>query len=114
MAADVPDLERLEAAVSVMARIGACYSPSFSPDGRELALLSNLTGVPQVWVVATGGGWPDLASSFTDPVVAVRWSPDGAHLAASVAPSGGLNQQTYVLRPHTPGSRRLSLGGRDN
>jgi Tol biopolymer transport system component len=42
--------------VALMARIGRCGSPSFSPDGARLAFVSDLTGTPQVWTVAAAGG----------------------------------------------------------
>ena len=32
-----------------------------SPDGRRLAFIATITGVPQAWVVDLAGGWPDPA-----------------------------------------------------
>ncbi|HEY7032181.1 MAG TPA: S9 family peptidase [Thermomicrobiales bacterium] len=100
--------------VTRLTRVGSCYAPSFSPDGSRLAFVSNLTGKPQVWNVATAGGWPDLITGFDDPVRAVEWSPDGAWLACLVAPGGGMNTQVYLLRPDGSGVRRLTDGGQDN
>jgi dipeptidyl aminopeptidase/acylaminoacyl peptidase len=100
--------------VTRLTRVGSCYGPSFSLDGSRLAFVSNLTGRPQVWTVATAGGWPDLVTAFDDPVRAVEWSPDGASLACLVAPGGGMNTQVYLLRPDGTGVRRLTDGGRDN
>jgi Tol biopolymer transport system component len=70
--------ESLETAVARMARIGSCRSPSFAPDGRRLAFVSDLSGVPQVWTVATEGGWPEQVTALDDQVLGVAWSPDGA------------------------------------
>jgi dipeptidyl aminopeptidase/acylaminoacyl peptidase len=100
--------------VTRLTRVGSCYSPSFSPDGSRLAFLSNLTGRPQVWTVATAGGWPDLVTAFDDPVRNVKWSPDGAWLACLVAPGGGMNTQVYLLRPDGTGIRLITDGGQDN
>ncbi len=58
------DPNDLEAAVALMAKIRTCFSPSFSPDGKRLAFVSDLNGVPQVWTVATEGGWPELVTAF--------------------------------------------------
>jgi dipeptidyl aminopeptidase/acylaminoacyl peptidase len=106
--------EGLEAEVARLARIGACWSPSFSPDGSTIAFVSDLNGVPQVWRVSSEGGWPHLVTALDDPVGRVRWSPDGQWLACSLAPGGGMNQQIYLLRPDGRGPRRLTDGGRDN
>jgi Tol biopolymer transport system component len=48
----------LEAAVARMAKIGVAWSPPFSPDGKRLAFVTRLSGVPQPWTVPTEGGWP--------------------------------------------------------
>jgi dipeptidyl aminopeptidase/acylaminoacyl peptidase len=104
----------LATTVTRLTRVGSCFSPSFSPDGSRLAFVSNVTGRPQIWTVATAGGWPDLVTAFDDPVPRVAWSPDGAWLACLVAPGGGMNTQVYLLRPDGTGVRRLTAGGQDN
>ncbi len=110
------DLETtdLETAVSRMARIGACWSPSLSPDGERLAFVSDLNGVPQVWTIPTAGGFPRLVTAFDDQVGGVSWSPDGAWLAFTLAPGGGMNQQLYLVPAEGGDPRRLTDGGQVN
>lgn len=104
--------DALETSVALMAKVGSSGSPSFSPDGKQLAFISNMTGLPQVWTVATEGGWPIQITALEDPVGSVSWSPDGAWLAFSVAPGGGMNGQIYLVRPDGTGLRRITDGGR--
>jgi dipeptidyl aminopeptidase/acylaminoacyl peptidase len=102
--------------VSRMARIGSVTAPSFSPDSRWLSVISNISGVPQVYVIPSTGGWPRMVTDGVDPVVSAVWSPaPGSDLIAlTVAPGGGLNTQVYVVRSDGTGLRRLTDGGQDN
>jgi dipeptidyl aminopeptidase/acylaminoacyl peptidase len=104
----------LETEVARMAKIGACWSPSFSPDGSQLAFVSNLNGVPQVWIVDLAGGWPRLVTALDDQVGGVNWSPGGKWLAFSLAPGGGMNQQIFLVRPDGMELRRITPGGKEN
>jgi dipeptidyl aminopeptidase/acylaminoacyl peptidase len=110
-AAAEPD--ELESTVSRMAKIGSATSPSFSPDGRRIAFVSNLGGLPAVWTIDAAGGYPQLVTSFDDPVGFVTWSPDGAWLAFTLAPGGGMNEQVYLVHPDGTGLRRLTEGGKE-
>ncbi len=104
----------VERTVALMARIGSCSSPSFSPDAKQVAFVSNISGMPQIWTMSVDGSFPKLVTSMEDPVGFVTWSPDGAWLAFNVAPGGGLNEQIYVVRPDGSGLRRLTEGGKEN
>ncbi|MGH9400151.1 MAG: S9 family peptidase, partial [Thermoanaerobaculia bacterium] len=109
--AGAPD--ELERAVALMAKIGSSTSPAFSPDGKRLAFVSNLSGLPQIWVMDSAGGFPKAVTGLDDPVGSVAWSPDGAWLAFTLAPGGGMNQQVYLVRPDGTGVKRLTDGGRE-
>ena len=104
----------LEAAIARMARIGSAYGPALSPDGKQVAYVANLSGLSQVWVVATEGGYPRLVTAFDDPVGSVAWSRDGDWLAFDVSPGGGLNTQVYLARPDGTDVRRITSGGEVN
>ena len=77
------DTGELETAVAMMAKIRTCWSPSFSPDGKSLAFVSDLNGVPQVWTVPVEGGWPTLVTALDDQIMRVEWSPNGEWIAYS-------------------------------
>src|SRR5215469_3968456 len=88
---DTRPADDLTAAVTRMARIGRCGSPSFSPDSKTLAFVCDMSGIPQVWTSSSDGGWPNLVTTLNDPVSQVEWSPTSDWLALSVAPGGGMN-----------------------
>ena len=92
----VQDYE-VELSVTRMAKIGSASFPSFSPDGSTIAFITNISGLPQVWIMPASGGYPTLVTSFEDPVGFVNWPPDGQWLAFNIAPGGGFNEQIYVV-----------------
>lgn len=100
--------------VRSMAKVGGAWAPSFSPDGKEIAFPTDLSGSPQVWRMPVTGGYPETVTSLDDPVGGVEWSPDGRWLALSVEPGGGMNSQVYLVKPDGTGLRRLTAGGREN
>jgi dipeptidyl aminopeptidase/acylaminoacyl peptidase len=103
----------LTVAVTRMARVGRASSPTFSPDGKRLAFVSDLNGTPQIWVVPVEGGWPTLVTNDNDPVGGVIWSPTSDWLAYSLAPGGGMNTQVYVVKSDGSGQKRLTTGGKE-
>jgi dipeptidyl aminopeptidase/acylaminoacyl peptidase len=109
-----PAFNEMDAFVERLARVGRSYGASFSPDGSQVALISDLGGVPQIWIVPAAGGWPRAVTSGNDPVGGVTWSPAGDWLAFTLLPGGGLNSQIYVVRPDGSGLRRLTDGGKEN
>ena len=109
-----PASSELALSVARMARIGGASGADFSPDGKWVSFISVLSGIPQVWIVPAGGGFPRMVTNGEDPVVNAEWSPAGNWLAVTIAPGGGLNSQVYVVKPDGTGLRRLTLGGKDN
>lgn len=101
--------------VARLAKIGTCNNPSFSPDAKRLAVLCNLSGLPQIWTVPVEGGWPTQVTNLDDQITGVAWSPTAAHvLAFSLAPGGGLNEQIYVVEPNGLSLQRITEGGKVN
>jgi dipeptidyl aminopeptidase/acylaminoacyl peptidase len=99
--------------VTRMAKVARASQPTFSPDGKRLAFVSDLNGVPQIWVVPAEGGWPMLVTNDNDAVAGVAWSPTGDWLAYTMAPGGGMNTQVYVIRADGSGQKRLTKGGKE-
>ncbi len=105
------DTTSSEASIAAMAKVGGCWSPSFSSDGQSLAFISDLSGIPQIWTVATQGGWPQLVTAGSDQITGVRWS--GNWLAFNLAPGGGMNEQVYFIRPDGRDLQLVTAGGQE-
>jgi Tol biopolymer transport system component len=90
--------------------IQSTYGPSFSPDGQRLALLSNITGVPQAWVMPAGGGWPSPLTFEKDPGGQRLLGPAADALIFARDLSGNENAHLYWVRGDGSGERRLTAG----
>jgi len=102
------------ATVERFARVGSASAPDFSPDGKWISYIANLSGVPQVWIIPAEGGYPRMVTNSSDPVTQAQWSPTSDWIAVTIAPGGGLNTQIYLVKPDGTGLRRLTDGGKDN
>ncbi|WP_158737504.1 S9 family peptidase [Alteribacillus sp. YIM 98480] len=59
------------------------HSPRWSPDGSELAFVSNRSGGNQLWMMSTAGGEPRQITELKNGAAEPIWSPDGRFLLFS-------------------------------
>jgi dipeptidyl aminopeptidase/acylaminoacyl peptidase len=78
--------------------IRSALGPSFSPDGRFVSFLSNITGVAQLWQVPAEGGWPVQLTFTTESVRGGHYSPVIYDLVYSMDTGG--NERTQLYRLH--------------
>ncbi len=76
--------------------IRAANAPSFSPDGRFLTFLTNITGVAQLWQVPIDGGWPTQLT-FTHESVRLGQYSSLRHELIFAMDTGG-NERTQLYR----------------
>lgn len=107
------DTAGLEARVAAMGRIGSASAAQYSPDGSQIAYITNLSGVPQVWRIPCEGGYPRAVSAGSDPASGVRWAPDG-RLAYAVSPGGGYNARLLLTDADGVDTRALDEDGEAN
>lgn len=82
------------------AAAGSSRHPRWTPDGREVAFLSNRSGPSQIYVVAATGGTPRQLTQAPGGVTAFEWSPDGSRIAFTTEealPAPSAVQQGYRL-----------------
>ncbi len=72
-------------------------SPTFSPDGKRIAFLTNITGTSQIWFVDAAGGYPEQITAFQDNISFTRWLPDNKGLIFGKAVGGNENTQFFHL-----------------
>lgn len=78
-------------------------SPTWSPDGGQLAYHSEQDGDYDIWIVQAGGGRPlNLTNNYDGPDRSPAWSPDGSRIAFRSERDGG----GYFIMPALGGPVR--------
>jgi len=82
-------------------------APRWSPDGQQLAFVSNADGKNQVWVVARDGSGRRAITKFSGGATAYSWSPDGTKLAVVAKQAG----KTHDFRRYSTMLYKTDTGG---
>ena len=82
------------------------YEPAWSPDGQQLAFISNRNGPLKVFAMRADGSQPRQLTRGTDEDDAPAWSPDGKHLAFVSIHEG--NPDVYIMLADGSGITRLT------
>ena len=95
-----------ENAITALASAEPIISPSWSPNGSQLAYVSFEGRKPEIWVHEVATGKRRLLASFKGSNSAPSWSPDGRTLALTLSRDG--NAQVYALSTSGGEPTRLS------
>ena len=60
---------------------GDDYAPCWSPDGKQLAFVSDREGSAQIWIIPSDGGEARRVTDVPTGVGGPLWSPDGGSIA---------------------------------
>jgi dipeptidyl aminopeptidase/acylaminoacyl peptidase len=77
--------------------IRSSLGPSFSPDGRFVCFLTNVTGVAQLWQVPVEGGWPVQLTFTNESVRGAHYNPRKHEIIYSMDTGGNERTQLYLL-----------------
>ena len=88
---------------------GIDVSPTFSPDGSQIAFVSNRAGSPQIFIMSSSGGPARRLTMSGSYNVSPAWSPKGDLIAYAGRASGGF--QIFVISPQGGNPRQLTQEG---
>jgi dipeptidyl aminopeptidase/acylaminoacyl peptidase len=74
---------------------------TWSPDGRTVAFVSNLSGRNNIWLVPSEGGWPMQLSVSDQRQTSPTWSPDGKWIAYMSDYDGDEQWDVFLVSPKT-------------
>ncbi|MDQ3658727.1 MAG: S9 family peptidase [Actinomycetota bacterium] len=78
-------------------RIRSAHNASWSPDGRRISFLTDITGVPQAWEVSADGGWPEQLTFHDNRVSHAEYSPAEERLLFGMDAGGDEKTQLFLL-----------------
>jgi dipeptidyl aminopeptidase/acylaminoacyl peptidase len=74
---------------------------AWSPDGKTIAFISNISGRNNLWLVPTEGGWPLQLTISDQRQTAPAWSPDGKWIAYQSDYDGDEQWDIFLVSPKT-------------
>ncbi|HKF05673.1 MAG TPA: S9 family peptidase [Candidatus Sulfotelmatobacter sp.] len=75
--------------------------PTWSPDAKSVAFISNMSGRNNLWVVPTEGGFPTQLTVSDQRQTAPTWSPDGKWIAYQSDYDGDEQWDIFLVSPKT-------------
>jgi dipeptidyl aminopeptidase/acylaminoacyl peptidase len=74
---------------------------TWSPDGKAVAFVSNLSGRNNLWLVPSEGGWPMQLTVSDQRQTQPTWSPDGKWIAYMSDYDGDEQWDIFLVSPKT-------------
>ena len=74
---------------------------TWSPDGKTIAFISNMSGRNNLWLVSAESGWPVQLTISDQRQAAPAWSPDGKWIAYQSDYDGDEQWDIFLVSPKT-------------
>jgi dipeptidyl aminopeptidase/acylaminoacyl peptidase len=75
--------------------------PTWSPDGKTIAFVSNMSGRNNIWLVPSEGGFPTQLTVSDQRQMGITWSPDGKWIAYESDFDGDELWDIFLVSPKT-------------
>jgi dipeptidyl aminopeptidase/acylaminoacyl peptidase len=82
-------------------KVRGAWGASWSPDGLRVSFLTEITGVPQVWEVASeaqGPSWPEQLTFYEERISGALYSPTENRLLFGMDVGGNERSQLFLLQ----------------
>jgi dipeptidyl aminopeptidase/acylaminoacyl peptidase len=82
---------------------------TWSPDGKQIAFVTNISGRNNLWLVPATGGWPTQLTISDQRQLDPTWSPDGKWIAYTSDYDGNEQWDIFVVSPKTGEVQNLTI-----
>ncbi len=96
-----PDVEQFQQNLSIerLYMTRQVGSAAWSPDGRTVVFVSNISGRNNLWLVPSDGGWPTQLTISDQRQTQPVWSPDGKWIAYMSDYDGDEQWDIFLVSP---------------
>jgi dipeptidyl aminopeptidase/acylaminoacyl peptidase len=81
---------------------------TWSPDGKQVAFVTNISGRNNIWLVPSDGGWPTQLTISEQRQKSPAWSPDGQWIAYASDYDGNEQWDVFAVSPKTGDVQNLT------
>ncbi len=74
---------------------------TWSPDGKQIAFITNISGRNNLWLVPAQGGWPTQLTVSDQRQTQPTWAPDGTWIAYTSDHDGDEQWDIFLVSPKT-------------
>jgi len=103
----VPDMQSFSIDKLYMTR--AIGGSAWSPGGKQVAFIANISGRNNLWLVPATGGWPMQLTISDQRQSQPTWSPDGNWIAYTSDHDGDEQWDIFLVSPKTGEVTNLTL-----
>jgi dipeptidyl aminopeptidase/acylaminoacyl peptidase len=73
---------------------------TWSPDGKQIAFVSNISGRNNIWLVSSESGWPTQLTVSDQRQISPAWSPNGRWIAYGSDSDGDEQWDIFIVSPN--------------
>ncbi len=74
---------------------------SWSPDGKQVAFITNISGRNNIWLISSDGGWPSQLTISDERQTDPAWSPSGKWISFVSDHDGDEQWDLFLASPQT-------------
>ncbi len=94
-----PDVQQWQLSIEKLFMVRRVGGTAWSPDGKQIAFISNISGRNNLWLVPAEGGWPVQLTISDQRQASPAWSPDGKWIAYVSDHDGDEQWDIFLVSP---------------
>jgi dipeptidyl aminopeptidase/acylaminoacyl peptidase len=94
-----PDVQQWQLSIEKLYMIRRVGGTAWSPDGKQIAFITNISGRNNLWVAPAEGGWPVQLTISDQRQASPAWSPDGKWIAHISDHDGDEQWDIFLVSP---------------